>query len=57
MDATIRARTRQLEEVKRSCGPLVRAYAVMQQSLDLASNGCKDFKICPKCNKNSRKLE
>lgn len=34
MDATIRARTRQLEEVKRSCGPLVRAYAVMQQSLE-----------------------
>lgn len=34
MDATIGARARQLEEVKRSCGPLVRAYAVMQQSLE-----------------------
>ena len=41
----------QIQELREALLP------VMQQSLDLASNGCDEFKICPKCNKNSRKLE
>lgn len=29
---------------------------VMQQSLDIASSHCNEFKICPKCNKVAVKL-